>query len=383
MVAGSPVAAASTTAEGELLRHLERNAVGWFGGEGALRVQLVRSRRRRNATLHHFEVRLAGRRHPVLVKVPWGRSQARGPRRGSRRALPDALRMLPILSPEERGDLEHEALAWLHAHFADRDERFGAIRVLDYLPGPRALVMEERPDRNLADLYARALGPRRAFGAPSLERVLRNAGAWLRVFHGLPPPAAPRDRVTRREDFLASLERMCDFLLEDASDGPWLERVRAAVRERALAALPEQLPLAMAHGDFVPRNVLVGADDRVTVFDTRAQWRAPPYEDLARFRIALSSGALPLAAPGVALDRSLPDRCGAQLLAGYFGNEEPPHEALRLFEVQRLLSIRVAATHQVRIARGARRLAKTIALGLRARSAGRALCERLPEVEAP
>jgi aminoglycoside phosphotransferase (APT) family kinase protein len=373
-------ARAPQTAAEELARELERRAAGYFRADGAVRLRRLWKSTRRNATLFGFEARVNGSSRRLVVKLPRGRNQAHGPRTGSRRALPDALRVLPVSSEDQRSDREHTTLAWLHEHFAGLgDPRFGAIRVLDYLPEQRALVMEHCPDRNLADLLSRRFGPLGRLAASVPGPALRNVGAWLRAFHELPAAAGSRERVSQRSEFLASIDRMLDYLREDAADAVRLEAVRAEIRARAREALPEQLPLVTAHGDFVPRNVLVAPGGRVTVFDTRAQWRAPRYEDLARFRVALSASDLQLATPDWLCDRELPARCAAELLAGYFADETPPLCAIRLFECQRLLALRVAATHQRRIATGARRGAKAIALGLRTRYVTRQLDSLLGE----
>lgn len=347
----------------ELGRHLERNAAAWFRGGGAARARRLRTQERRNATLFHFDVELAGSSHPVVVKVP--RPERR--ERAGCRILPDALRLVPLPHPAQRDDLEHATLQRIQQNFAGRDPRFGAIRVLDYVPARQALVMEACPDPNLALLYARRIGPLRRFGAVSLGPAPRHAGAWLRVYHGLPAPPGCRERSPLRSDFLASIDRMLDSLLEGPADSAFLNRLRAACHSRAHAVLPERLPLVPVHGDFVPRNVLVGPGGRVTVLDSRAQWLAPAYEDIARFRVALAASDLQMAGPAWAFDRDGVERTGMDFLRGYFAEEEPPLEAIRLFECQRLLAIWAAAGFQSRTAAGAQRWVKAILWRLRSR----------------
>ena len=358
---------------GELLRHLERSAAAWFRCAGPARVRHLRTQRRRNAKLFHFDVQLADASHPVVVKVPrLGQRE-----RAGRRVLPDALRVVPVPDAAERGELEHATLARIHQNFAGRDPRFGAIRILDYLPASGALVMEACPDRNLAELYARRVGPLRRFGPASLGPAPGHAGAWLRVYHGLPAPPGSRERSPLRSDFVASLDRMLDYLLEGPADAALLKGLRATLHARTHALLPERLPLVPVHGDFVPRNVLVGPTGRVTVLDTRAQWLAPAYEDIARFRVALAASDLQMAGPRT-FDRGAVERAGADFLRGYFAEEKPPLGAIRLFECQRLLAIWVAAAFQHRSARGRRRLGKALLLRLRSRHLRDELSARLP-----
>ena len=54
--------------------------------------------------------------------------------------------------------------------------------------------------------------------------------------------------------------------------------------------LPADLPLGTSHGDYAPRNILVGAHGEVTVLDTLGRWRAPIYSDLGNFLFAIKAG---------------------------------------------------------------------------------------------
>ncbi len=53
--------------------------------------------------------------------------------------------------------------------------------------------------------------------------------------------------------------------------------------------LPADLPL-VSHGDYAPRNILVGAHGEVTVLDTLGRWRAPIGSDLGNFLFAIKAG---------------------------------------------------------------------------------------------
>jgi len=180
-------------------------------------------------------------------------------------------------------------------------------------------------------------------------------------------PLLEIDRATLRADFVASIDRFATYLAEAVGDRTFFERARDTVVRAAGTSLPERLPLATNHGDFVPRNILVGESDRVTVFDTRAQWRAPIYEDVARFLVALSASELQMLGQGWLYDRAELARYESEFLRGYFDPDAVPLRAVRLFECQRLLAIWVASAYQRAITGGLRKVRKSWVLGLRGR----------------
>jgi len=351
-----------------ITEHLETHASEWFKSTGAAQVRHLRTQVRRNATLYYFEAQAAGSSHTIVVKVPFGRRHSGRGARNAQKTLPDELRILPISTSEIRGSLEHTTLSSIHHRFStDPDERFGAIRVLDYLPGAQALIMVCCPDQNLDDLFVRRSRLYRHLGAPRLDAPIRNAGAWLRRYHELAPLPETADRAPLRADLLASIDRLATYLLETSGERAFVERTRDTIHRAAGNSLPERLPLATNHGDFVPRNILVGAGGRVTVFDTRAQWRAPVYEDIARFLVALSASELQMMGLGWMYSRSELADYESEFLRGYYDQDPVPVRAIRLFECQRLLAIWVASAYQGSVAGGLRRIRKKHVLGLRGR----------------
>jgi aminoglycoside phosphotransferase (APT) family kinase protein len=239
--------------------------------------------------------------------------------------------------------------------------------VLDYLPDAQALFMICCPDPNLDDLFVRRSRLHLHRRSPSIEGAIRNAGAWLRRYHELPKLPETADRATLRSEFLACIDRFAAYLQEALGERAFFERARDTIHRAAAASLPERLPLATNHGDFVPRNVLVGGGGRVTVFDTRAQWRAPVYEDVARFLVALSSSELQMMGQGWMYGRAELARYESEFLQGYFDRDPVPLPAVRLFECQRLLAIWVASAYQRANAGGLRKVRKACVLGLRGR----------------
>ena len=351
-----------------LTEHLEMHASEWFKSPGAAEVQHLRTQVRRNATLYYFEAQTGGSSHAIVVKVPFGRRHSGSGARNAQKTLPDELRILPISTSEVRGPLEHATLSMIYRRFGeDPDERFSAIRVLDYLPEAQALVMVFCPDQNLDNLFVRRSRLYRHLGSPRIDPPIRNAGAWLRRYHELPPLQETADRAPLRADFLASVDRLTAYVLETIGESTFLERTRDTIHRAAGTSLPERLPLATNHGDFVPRNILVGGSGQVTVFDTRAQWRAPIYEDIARFLVALSASELQMMGLGWMYRGSELAGYESEFLRGYFDQDEVPQHAVRLFECQRLLAIWVASAYQSSVAGGLRQVRKTVVLSLRGR----------------
>ncbi len=349
-----------------LAKHLETHASQWFESHGSARVRYLRTQVRRNATLYYFEAQADAWSHMIVVKVPFGRRHSGSGVRNAQKTLPDELRILPISTSDVRGSLEYETLRGIDRGFSmDPDERFGAIRVLDYLPEAQALVMVYCPDQNLDNLFVRRSRLHRHLGSPRIDEPIRNAGTWLRRYHELPRLPETADRASLRTDFLASIDRFTTYLLETIGKSAFVERTRDTIHHAADTALPEKLPLATNHGDFVPRNILVGDSGRVTVFDTRAQWRAPVYEDIARFLVALSASELQMIGLGWMYRGSELADYESEFLRGYFDQDEVPLRAVQLFVCQRLLAIWVASAYQSSIAGGLRGVRKTCVLGLR------------------
>jgi aminoglycoside phosphotransferase (APT) family kinase protein len=349
---------------GALADHLRAHGGRYLETKGEVGVRLRRALRRSNATLYHFDLKVGDLVRGVVVKVAQGRRQHDPGGMGA--ALPDRLRQFPATSsPLERHRLEAATLARIEQHFSKQgDPRFGTIRLLDEIPELLAIVMEESADVGLDERLRGARRLHSGDGARGLDAAFQNAGAWLREYHGLHPLPATATRDAQRSDFHASVERHADYLTGAAARSRFDPRLRDAIHRAAEAALPRELPLAVIHADFVPRNVLVAPDRRVTVFDTRARWRAPAFEDLARLLVALRASRSQAWSRGVLYDGRMLDGFERALLAGYYDGAPIPLQAIRLFEVQRLLGLWVGAVHQLEAAAGRRRLPKRASLEL-------------------
>jgi hypothetical protein len=312
--------------------HLVEHAPAYFADlAGGAQVALRRRNRRATSTLYEFELTNGHGGHSVLVKVPAAGSAAPAPL--------DALRRGEAIDPMRMSEAEYAALALIHRSFGGLgDPRFGTVAPLDLLEEDRALVMSKAADPPLgvALLRAHRLRP----GAPpdDLQVVLRNTGAWLARYHGLPAPPEARLRQPTRSEFIAFIGRLTAYLAVHDGRPALFEEAEARIAAVARARLPPELPLGVAHGDFAPRNVLIGAGGRVTVIDATARWSAPIYDDLGDFVFALRTARPHVYTGGLLFGSAALAAWEDAFLDGYFDGGPRPLAALKLFEAQALLN---------------------------------------------
>jgi hypothetical protein len=321
-----------------LERHLRDHARRYCPDlpDGELRIEFTGSREGRLSSVQRVRVCVGTVERALVVKLPPGAVAA--PAHGRARSAPARPRISPLLDPQAKFDYERDALLELERHFdALADPRFGCVRMLDFLPELRAIVMQSAPGTPLRDLLARASrfrgSPRAADPTPAIEA----AGAWLRSFHAIPPLPHTRVREASRKEFIESIHRFADFLTSAHAESRLMSRVAAAAEASALECLPRTLPLATSHGDLAPRNILIEPSGRVSVLDTRAAWCAPIYEDIGFFVVALRTPRVQAYSLGLAFGRRAIGRYEEAFLRGYFGEESVPTSRLRLFELQALL----------------------------------------------
>ena len=324
--------------------HLAEHAREYFPeiGPGSVRVSLRREDARAYSTMFEFEIDGGAAARSVLVKQPAARERAERPRDAPRQDRP---RRAAVLDPARKGEAEFAALEMIHAAFERlADPRFGTVAPLDFVRPQQALVMEKIESPRLTEILMRG---RRGPGSRPGEALapLHTAGAWLRAWHALDCFAPAGVRHATRDEFVAYVAAQAGYLAGDTRHAGLLARVRARVETVAAAVLPAELPLGTTHGDFAPRNVLVGPEGRVTVIDTLARWRAPVYEDLSDFLFALKASKPQVYAQGAIFSRPVLASWEDAFLDGYFGAERPPYQALRLFEAQALLD-RWASAHR-------------------------------------
>ena len=73
------------------------------------------------------------------------------------------------------------------------------------------------------------------------------------------------------------------------------------------------------------------------MLDTVARWRAPIYEDIGRFLLALKASKLRVFGAGILYDARTIEQHERQFLCGYFERDCIPWTTVRLFEIQALM----------------------------------------------
>jgi hypothetical protein len=297
--------------------------------------------------------------------------------------MEDRLRLYPKTDPHLKHLNEYRALRAIHQQFAssDGDPRFDAIRPLEALSYPHALVMEKSESGSFGSIWRSANRLQHRFCGADVEAVVRRAGQWLRIFHALPPLEHTRARSAQRDDFLEAADRFSFNLAKAGFEERFFHDLPRRLGSLA-AALPSKLPLGLSHNDFAPRNILLAGDGRVTVFDTQARWKSPIYEDLAHFLIALQASGFQICTAGAWYDRRLLSRCEKAFLQGYFGDQAPPLTAVRLFQCLLFLERLAALVCRYRTAQGWRRTIKGCRWALWRRYCVGQIRRSLDEIEA-
>ena len=334
--------------------HLTRRAAAYFDdfGAGPVRVHLRSSSDRRLSQLHEFELASAERTHQVLVKVP------SGPLGGASAADVWHGREMRRSSPalESKSQLEYATLSGMHALFDRlRDPRFGTIRPLE-LMRENALVMEKVTGSGLSRVVASSNRLLRRSADAEIGRAFRNAGAWLKAWHQLATLSHTQPRRTTRAEFVTFIAELASHLTHESGDTASFENARVAACRAAGGVLPPELPLGTSHGDYAPRNILVGARGQVTVLDTLGRWKTPIYGDLGNFLFALKATRLQVYTRGLAFTPSTLAAWERSFLCGYFDQEPVPLAAIRLFEIRALLDKWVSVCRRQRHAAGLERV---------------------------
>jgi hypothetical protein len=325
----------------------------------AVRARVMRCRERNASSIYHVQLEVPDYSRHIVVKLPWWRDtrwEANG-QAGAILAFDDRPRLGPLCPPEQKYRLEHAALSAIERHFTRlADPNFAAVRVLDLWPDVGALVMEEVRQPSLRRLMGKVHRLSRSAAAGDVATAMRDAGAWLRALHAMPPLPDARPRHTRRADFLEFVGCLVDYLAATHRRGSLLRDLARHVEREATAALPDELPLGLAHGDFAPRNIFIAQAGQVAVIDTLGRWQAPIYEDIADFLVNLRMSGPQVMTLGLLRSTRTSDDWETAFLRGYFIDRAPPHEAIALFQIQSLLSRWAGVEHRRCSARGAGRM---------------------------
>jgi hypothetical protein len=321
-------------AEQAIVARVARDAAAWFPGtppDPAVHLRPLAARRRSRL----YAVSLGDPAAPALLvaKVRNEHTAVAGAT-----GVPSRPVLAATAADEaELTGLEFAALRHLDAVVPGDDPRFGTVRALAHLPEHHAIIMERAPGRPLRELLVRwsRLHPRRRRDEPAPEPVFRAVGAWLRTFHEATPTSGHPARQATSEDVAAHFAALEDFLGRRLGRGFGdLAGAGSAIATRLLP--PGDLPLAVGHGDFAPRNVLVDRTGRLVVLDPVARWAVPAQEDLCRFVVALQLNGLQVHTRGAAYAEETLARWQREVVTGYYG-DAVPWGAVRCYQLLILL----------------------------------------------
>jgi hypothetical protein len=294
-----------------LTRRIAPHTHAWFPEQphSGLEVRVLADR----PTCVLLTIHLDGRETPAaLAKVR--RDSAGGPRGSSRPRL-----RKEAATAEELTLLEWAGLEAIQNACGDAPG-LGVTRPLLLMREDAALVMSFVDARTLRSvvLDLSRLHP----GRGRLDEAVAGcalAGRWLRTFQqGTFWGPGGSDRPVRQ----GTLDEVVDGL---AAYGDYLGSAawgRLASRGRGLAAdvLPRELPLAVGHGDFAPRNMLLRAG-RLTVIDPLPRWQVPIYDDLCRFLVGIRLIGEQVHTHGLAFGSDTLDALEEAAVAAYLGTD--------------------------------------------------------------
>ena len=183
-----------------LARHLSDHAPQYFdlNRRHSVKTELVGKHRRQGSMVYRFRVSAQGSRYRVVVKVPGNSLWLRTRASDEQAQTPDPPRVRrPLDGPGVRAWREYVALTRMREYFeALNDPRFGVVPILDFVPEHNAIVMNEVDEPPVSFLLRRAGRLSRPLSLAKASDVFRHAGAWLRLYHGLPPLGHTRRRST-------------------------------------------------------------------------------------------------------------------------------------------------------------------------------------------
>ena len=287
-------------------------------------IQTVRAVQRPFSELYEYTLQACDVQQAVIVKVPF-LDKSRPP------AQADRPRLFPPVAARDMAALECHTMRTLERHFTEvNDQRFGSVRVLDFVRDPDAIVMQKVDGVTLRSLLEDARKQRDY----ACGEVFHNTGRWLRELHSLSGHEHTQERTVTRTEFAEASLQFVEYLAR-FNPPRWLKPLGEQLLREAETHLPDLLPLGLAHGDFAPRNVIVSPPGRVTVLDTLARWRAPIYEDIALFLV--SKRLTQAMATVFAWDSPKISQWSHEFLSGYFGDASIPQQAIRVFICQALL----------------------------------------------
>ena len=163
----------------------------------------------------------------------------------------------------------------------------------------------------------------------SLQRIGMLVGNWLRHFHDV---TVAGDQPHHHNDYLRELDSNLYRSRQFGLSASALQKIRDGVEATSATLNGTNVPMAAAHGDFLPQNILIG-ETGAGVVDFGSYWHeAPVYRDLSHL-----SAYLALLASRPAYDRSALESLKRGFIAGY--GRTLNADLLRIYEVNATLRI--------------------------------------------
>jgi len=158
----------------------------------------------------------------------------------------------------------------LGVEHVDQDGELLSFSVLQLLPG-----------RSLGELVAE-------LPTSDLDRLVLDGGELLARVHGLAPDRGIRHELEPPDEaFVARVVRVADQVLGPAAAAV-VERGADLLRDEVTTRRPPEV--ALAHGDWLPKHLLVDGGTIVGVIDWEFAGPASPAFDLARWEVSAGDG---------------------------------------------------------------------------------------------
>jgi hypothetical protein len=202
----------------------------------------------------------------------------------------------------------------------------GVVRPLLLMPEEAALAMTFVAAPTLRTIV---LGLSRLRWGGDLDEAVTGctlAGRWLRTFQEHSSDTGCPVRQGTRDDVVDRLRAYGDYL-----DSRAWRHVATAGAALVTRLLPPDLPLAVGHGDFAPRNMLLRGG-RLTVIDPLPRWQVPTYDDLCRFLVGLRLIGEQVHTHGFAFPSATLDALEDAAVTAYLG-PDADRSALRAYQL--------------------------------------------------
>jgi aminoglycoside phosphotransferase (APT) family kinase protein len=349
--------------EDVITERVVQRAQEWFPGHAStapVRIDLLS--RRPSCSLFVVRVGSEPAAPRILAKVR--RAGTAGPAAADRPASARPSLGSGPLAPHTQTALEYAGLQSIHALFGTGDPAFGVVRPLEHLPDRSMILMDYVDAGTLRQhlMQQSRLQPHRRQSSRGDATPWRRAGQWLKAFQSLPEPSVTARQSSRRE-VIDQFDAYHEYLAGQLG-GKAVGQVAARGAKLAASVLPEQLPLAMCHGDYAPRNMFLQGDGRLTVFDPLPRWMVPRYEDLCRFLVGMRLLGLQVHSHGAALGQRTIEAYERHVISGYEGTDPAPQAQIRCYELLILLDKWSALVAASRTGGGMRRRAHVMSLQL-------------------